>query len=173
MDNDVDNESSTIQQDLARLAHELRITQILEGLSEEPWLGLGLVDTEGFPDVKQWIDLMALIADAVSRQPGVALEPETQPSQQPQPEQTGMTKPSVSEIKGKKRRRDKVDDIDNDEDPAKKRMRPKDNADDEEPASTRRILRPAKTISSKACKTGDCGRCVGYITKNKRETGGA
>jgi hypothetical protein len=49
------------------VANELGLASAPAGLSREPWLIVGMVDTNTFADVRQWIDPVAMIAETLSR----------------------------------------------------------------------------------------------------------
>jgi hypothetical protein len=57
-----------IKEDIRRYAEELKIAHAPPGLHREPWLVAGMVDTEKFPDVEQWIDLMAMFGELLPEQ---------------------------------------------------------------------------------------------------------
>tara|TARA_R110002003_G_scaffold124_17_gene11337 strand:- start:2455 stop:3477 length:1023 start_codon:yes stop_codon:yes gene_type:complete len=47
----------------------LRIESVPQDLHQEAWLQTGMVDTSNFPDVQQWIHLLAMIAERLQARP--------------------------------------------------------------------------------------------------------
>jgi hypothetical protein len=109
---------------LCQLAQELSITHMPEGLVAEAWLQIGSVETHGFPDVSQWIGLMAMIADML-------LHSQEPPQDRIEVRQSG-TEPNESERqipatpKGTKRGRALSDNGDSIAKRVSMRLRPRD-----------------------------------------------
>jgi hypothetical protein len=51
------------QERIWMLLKQLGLKTSVRGLLQEPWLAVGMVDTETFPDVAQWIDIIAIMAE--------------------------------------------------------------------------------------------------------------
>jgi hypothetical protein len=49
--------------DISRLADNLNIVSTPVDLSREPWLAIGMVYITDFPDIGQWIELLAIIPE--------------------------------------------------------------------------------------------------------------
>jgi hypothetical protein len=60
---DMSGQLANISQCIAKLVNALGMSSVPVGLLQEPWLRAGMVDTTTFPDVEQWISLMAWIAE--------------------------------------------------------------------------------------------------------------
>lgn len=65
---------------LFQLARELGIIHEPEGQAIEPCLEIGSVGTDGFPYVRQWIRLMAMVADVLAH-PQESQHPGTKPNE--------------------------------------------------------------------------------------------
>ncbi|KAH7091591.1 hypothetical protein FB567DRAFT_519002 [Paraphoma chrysanthemicola] len=74
---------------------QLHIESVPKGLHQEAWLQAGMVNTNGFPDVTQWIDLLAMVVDRFH----------TYSNQ----EEDQITKETVS--KASKRKRSEIEDL--------------------------------------------------------------
>jgi hypothetical protein len=122
------------REDIITLAKKLDITSAPAGLSQEAWLVVGMVDTLNYPDVRQWIDLMAMIAEALEGE----LDPE--PENPPVVEQ--QLEPRAN---GRKRGRDDTDE-------------PSSSA-----KLAARGLRPEKKISYRPCARSTCGKCISCV----------
>jgi len=119
---------------IAKFAEELRMDHVPTGLRDEPWLGSGMVDTKGFPDVEQWIDLMSMFAELLPEQQQL-------PSQAPLPQVSlplpGETEQPEAAETGRKRKRTRED-----LPPAK------------------RALRDRRELIYKECRGASCGKCI-------------
>jgi hypothetical protein len=122
------------REDIITLAKKLDITSAPAGLSQEAWLVVGMVDTLNYTDVRQWVDLMTMITEALEG--GLDPEPEDPPVVEQQPE---------PRANGRKRGRDDTDE------PSSSAKR------------TARRLRPEKKISYRSCASSTSGKCISCV----------
>jgi hypothetical protein len=122
------------REDIITVAKKLDITGALAVLSQEVWLVVGMVDTLNYPDVRQWIDLVAMIAEALEGE--LDPEPEDPPVVEQQPE---------PRANGRKQGRDDTDE------PSSSAKR------------AARGLRPEKKISYRPCARSTCEKCISCV----------
>lgn len=99
---------------MSRIAGALNITHLPGNIANEKWMEVGMVNTtteSDFPDVRQFIDLIVWLADALSHRQESIQKPELPQRAQPDwIEQTATERPTMSKSQGKKRKRDDAED---------------------------------------------------------------
>jgi hypothetical protein len=69
----VDAQWPSPQENIAMFGCDWKMDYAPEGLHEAPWLAVGMIETNGSPDVQQWIDLMTMFAILLSPQATAAI----------------------------------------------------------------------------------------------------
>jgi hypothetical protein len=136
-DNDV--AKTSIQEELIALVTALNITGVLADLRQETWLGIDMVDTQDFPDVQQWIELLAMIVEVVSDRSG---------QQQGQLEEQSDGQRSVG-VREQKRKRD-------------------DAEDEKQPTQRTLRERKGASGSYNVCNNSDSGKCIACTREEEK-----
>jgi hypothetical protein len=132
---------------IVKWARDLKMDYAPDGLHEAPWLAIGMVRTNGFPDVEQWIGLVAMFADYLPhRQPLPSRSEQTDVAVDPEEAAVASTGHIVTADRGRKRKQD-------------------ENEDDERSAkriatATAMTLRKRKSLIYRTCRGPKCGRCM-------------
>jgi hypothetical protein len=122
-----------------------------EGLHEAPWLAVGMAETNGFPVVQQWIDLMAMLAVLLPPQQALPSQLE-QAAVAVTPEEPAVASAGQS-MKTDGGRKRKPDENEEDERPTKR-------TETSTVTTTAVKLRKRKDLTYTTCRGPKCGQCM-------------